>query len=300
MLRIVSPKDGALLTSPLLVVKVAREGNTSAELRVNEARHILELDRPEVTENVTLVEGENRIEVISGGESHAVTVTLPPLQAYLKIYKPGPRTRVRGERAMRMTGYFVGLSGAGVLSCNGAMQQLAIEGSEGRFSEKVILGPGENHLAVQIGSAYATRRLRGDFPPARLVATLQWDSKKAIDLYVLDSRGRVVSSKSGDPSIYISRRIGFGPISWMANPEPGVYTLYLRLANPRPPQRSEWIVTVVTDEGQPTQTRRRFYGMYDRWNWAWNVPSSLVPGLPGRGHWSRVCEIHVGDRIEVR
>jgi hypothetical protein len=300
MLKIVSPCDGAVVSSPLLVVKLAHEGLTVAELRVNGARHVLELDRPEVTENVTLLEGENRIEVSSGGESHAVTVQLPPVEAHLEIDKPGPRTRVCRERAMRMIGYYnLPSVAAGVLSCNGAMQQLAIEDGSRRFSEKVILGPGDNHLAVQLGGVYATRLLRGDFSAARVVVTLQWDSPKALDLWILDSRGRLVSSKLGDPSIYISRRIGFGPISWIANPDPGSYTVYLRLSHPNPPSRSEWIVTVLADEGQPTQSRRRFYGIYDRWSYAWNVPMAEIPGLPGRARWSRVCEIRVGDRIEV-
>src|SRR4051794_31682012 len=106
MLKILSPADGAVVGSPLVVVKVAQQGLASAELRVNGARHVLELDRPEVTENVTLLEGENRIEVVSGRESHAVTVQLPPLGAGIEIDKPGPRTRVCRERAMRMIGYY--------------------------------------------------------------------------------------------------------------------------------------------------------------------------------------------------
>ncbi|MBI5477627.1 MAG: hypothetical protein HY906_02155 [Deltaproteobacteria bacterium] len=190
-MEIASPASGARLSSPLGIVSVrwANAVTGVATLTVGRVRHILRLEAPagELRENVTLLEGSNTVAVEVDGARCEITVEVERSHG-IAITAPAP---VGPERAADFAGAYEGAScPAGVVSVNGFMQQFAVPESRGSFAEKVVLGAGFNHLAVQIGELYATLLVEATFAPAKLVVTLVWDTPATdLDLYVVEPSG---------------------------------------------------------------------------------------------------------------
>ncbi|MBT3220302.1 MAG: hypothetical protein HN348_14540 [Proteobacteria bacterium] len=308
-ITILSPTADAHPTSPLAVVKVQFSDVTTdqAELRVNDARHYVHLEDTSgfFQENITLLKGKNVISAQIGKLSHRVEITLPPSQN-ITIRTPGPRTRSIKTRAYRIKGDYSQMScPAGVISVNGRMQQLPLEGSKGRFSEKITLLPGCNHIAIQIGQYYATKKVQGVFPKAKVAITLSWDSTKTMDLGIIEPRtnGGISGITTewcryeGLPNkLFISRRVGFGPQTYTGGIRkkmvPGRYEVSVKLYSPKLVRRTEWTAIAIVDEAEPQQRKYYFYGIFDARNGRWDAPYSTPPHLPS-GLWNDICTFTV-------
>src|SRR4029453_7108287 len=118
----------------------------------------------------TLLAGKNRLRVELDGASHEVEVEVTPSTG-LEITPPSDSGTIP-TRPPDLGGRYQGAScPAGVISVNGFMQQFATPAAAGTFAEKIVLGPGANHVAVQIGELYAARLVRASFAPAKILAT---------------------------------------------------------------------------------------------------------------------------------
>src|SRR5688572_5435646 len=177
VLQIVAPADGAVLSSPLAILRVRYRGATArtATIHVGQVRHVVELidNQGELRENITLLAGDTTLRVEIGSESAQIEVTLKPSQN-VTLATPTDQQSVE-TRATGVTGNYKKVScPAGVIAVNGFMQQFAVRGVEGSFDEKIVLRPGANHVAVQIGEFYVTRLVTGAFEPSKLLVTLVW------------------------------------------------------------------------------------------------------------------------------
>lgn len=306
--EILAPLAGSLLHSPLAIaaVRFRDVAPPVAILHVGQVRHVLALPTPtgEVRENITLLLGENRIRVEAGGAVHEVRVVLAPSDK-LTIEAPAlaegqdDGAAVVETRATDVTGAYTGAScPAGVIAVNGFMQQFSVEKAEGRFAEKVVLGAGDNHLAVQIGELYATRLVRATFPPARIIATLVWDTPGTdLDLYVTEPSGHTVWYKNkhvpDGGTLDVDRREGFGPENYSLGRAgepvpPGEYGVRVHYFADRGLGRSEWTVRIITDEGTAHQKRQTFYGILDQASGANQDPGGVGPD------WDEVCTVTAG------
>jgi uncharacterized protein YfaP (DUF2135 family) len=302
--EIVSPADGARLTSPLviIVVRYSKVRGQSATIKINEVLHVVELNGTsgEIRENVTLLTGRNAIEVTMGKAMARSTVILAKSK-HISIGKPkaasgSPQVTTR---ATEFAGSYRNVScPAGVISVNGFMQQFAVAGKSGKFNEMVVLRHGANHLAVQIGEYYATRLVQGTFDPARLLVTLVWDTDHTdIDLYTTEPSGETVwfSSKTQRGNLDVDRTQGFGPENYSLTGSRvplGRYVVRVHYYAAREVGRSEWTVRVITDEGSPKQKRRTYYGILDR------SAGNSGPGGVGLD-WDDVCVVTLGKRGAV-
>ncbi len=296
-LSILSPADGAVLSSPLAIVRV-RYQNAHAQtavISVREVRHVLELPagEGELRENVTLLEGSNPIKVELDGASAQVAVTLKPSKN-VTFATPGDHESI-ATRATGLTGSYKDAScPAGVIAVNGFMQQFSVRGAEGTFDEKIVLRPGANHLAVQIGEFYATRLVNGAFDPAKLLVTLVWDTPSTdVDLYVTEPSGASVyySSKTHEGNLDVDRQQGFGPENYSLGKaggkvSAGRYQVRVHYYADRGLGRTEWTVRVISDESTAEQQRHNFYGILDF------SRSDGTPGGSGRD-WDDVCIVQV-------
>ena len=297
---IVSPAHGARLSSPLAIARIRCEGlpeRGSVRLDVGEVSHVLELPDGytggvvELRENITLLEGENTLVASSGAVRAESTVTVPPSSG-ITLTSPSD-SAPHAARAAELKGSFQGMScPAGVVSINGFLQQFSVSGAEGSFDERIVLKPGANHLAVQVGERYVTRKITGSFPAAKLLVTLVWDTNATdIDLYVGEPDGSFVwySNKAANGTLDVDRMQGFGPENYSIIPErakQGRYEVRTHYFADRGVGRSEWTIRVITDEGLPSQKRRTFYGILDR--------SLGHQGPSGRGEdWDDVCTVDI-------
>lgn len=300
-IEIASPRDGARVSSPLAVVKIRYSGlrTRSLALHVGESLFVLELEGSsgEVHANVTLVEGDNRIHVAAGQAEATSQVHLPPSRG-ITITAPGAPEIT--TRATAFEGSYEGAScPAGVISVNGFLQQFAVPAPAGRFAEAVVLRPGANHLAVQVGELYTTRIVRGAFEPARILATLVWDTNTTdLDLYVKEPSEASVwyGNKAANGTLDVDRTGGYGPENYSivaSSTKAGDYGIRVHYYGDRGLGRSEWTVRVITDEGQPKQRTRTFYGILDR--------SLGHQGPGGQGaDWNDVCSVHAGPGGALR
>jgi uncharacterized protein YfaP (DUF2135 family) len=266
---------------------------------VNNVRHIVRLPGPagEIRENITLVEGPNRIAVQIGEAAHAVRLDLPRSEA-IQIESPDVGARV-GSRACEFTGAFEGTScPAGVVCVNGFMHQFMVTGTRGRFGETVVLRPGANHLAVQIGEYYATRIITGTFGPSKMLVTLVWDNDRAdLDLYVINPAGAAVWYNNqrlpSGAALDVDHRGGFGPENFSfgragAEVPPGRYRVRVHLFSDHGDvSRTEWAARVITDENTSEQQLKTYWGILDVSNSANDRPFAAGPD------WNDVCEITV-------
>jgi hypothetical protein len=271
--ELVSPR-AARVGSPLALV-VARYAHAAAGVafvRVNTVTHVVELEgrSGELRENVTLLEGPNRLEVEVDGVVAALDVELPRSErvALLPAVAGVPSV---ATRALEVTGTFEKVScPAGVIAVNGFMQQFALQGVSGGFAEKVVLRPGDNHLAVQIGEVYATRLVKGTFAASKLLATLVWNTNLTdVDLHASEAGGGHVyyANKQVDGTLDVDRTQGYGPENYSLpgpRPKPGPYALSVHYFADRGIGRTEWTCRVLTDEGTPAQRTRTFYGILNR------------------------------------
>lgn len=301
--EITSPVSGAKISSPLVIVCARYSGATErcATVMVGGVKHVVELagTSGELRENVALLEGENHVEVKIGSASHAIDLTLPKSgNITLDPTEPIHST----PRVLDFNGAFEGVScPAGVISANGFMQQFAVKGSSGRFAEKVVLKPGDNHVAVQIGEHYATRLVRSSFHPAKLLVTLVWDTNGTdVDLYVVEPSGSAVwyRNKSAAGNLDVDRTQGYGPENYSMGQAdkpiaPGDYKVRVHYFSDRNVGRSEWTARVVIDEGSEAQQARTFYGILDVAN-----GGNAEPSATG-ADWNDVCRIHVDARGRV-
>ncbi len=300
--EIVAPADGAVLSSPLAILRVRfhRTDARVATLMVGEVKHVVELPPlgpdgvGEIRENITLLVGENHLSVSIDDQEAAITVELKPSKN-VTFATPGEAVSI-AERATGITGSYKNVScPAGVIAVNGFMQQFSVRGGEGSFDEKVVLRPGANHLAVQIGELYATRLVTGSFQPAKILVTLVWDTPSTdVDLYVKEPAGQSVyySSKSHAGNLDVDRTQGFGPENYSlgqaGHPGPaGNYQVRVHYYADRGLGRTEWIVRVLTDESTEAQQRHNFYGILDYSN-----SSGATPGSSG-ADWNEVCIVTV-------
>ena len=297
-LTIAAPADGAVLSSPLAILKVRYDGAGTARIatiRVGAVTHVVELRGPagELRENITLLEGQNELSVEIGGARAAIGVELKPSRNVL-ISAPAAAATI-ATRATGVTGTYKDVScPAGVIAVNGFMQQFAVRGSSGTFDEKIVLRPGANHLAVQIGECYATRLVQSGFEPSKLLVTLVWDTPTTdVDLYVREPSGQSVfySQKAHEGTLDVDRTQGFGPENYSlgragGRVTPGAYQVRVHYYADRGLGRSEWTIRVLADEGSPAQQRQSFYGILDYSN------SNGAPGGTGRD-WDDVCTVQV-------
>lgn len=300
--EILSPRDGAALSSPLAVVKIRYTGVRAHALvlHVGDTLYVVELDGSagEARVNVTLVEGDNRIHAAIGQAEATSTVTLPPSRG---IAITSPSDSDIPTRATAFQGTYDGAScPAGVISVNGFLQQFAVPAATGRFAEAVVLRPGANHLAVQVGGLYATRVVRGTFAPAKILATLVWDTNTTdLDLYVKEPSEASVwyGNKAEKGTLDVDRTSGFGPENYSIvadQAKKGDYGIRVHYYGDRGLGRSEWTVRVITDEGEPKQKTRTFYGILDR--------SLGHQGPGGQGaDWNDVCTVRerAGGAVEI-
>lgn len=302
-LSIVSPVDGAVLSSPLAIVRVRYQNAhaRTAVISVREVRHVVELPagEGELRENVTLLEGDNPIKVELDGASAKVAVTLKPSKN-VSFATPSDHESI-ATRATGLTGTYKEVScPAGVISVNGFMQQFSVRGTEGSFDEKIVLRPGANHLAVQIGEFYATRLVNGAFDPAKLLVTLVWDTPSTdVDLYVTEPSGQSVyySSKTHEGNLDVDRTQGFGPENYSLGKaggkvSAGRYRVRVHYYADRGLGRTEWTVRVLSDESTEEQRRHDFYGILDF------SRSDGSPGGTGRD-WNDVCVVNVSSNGAV-
>ena len=301
-IEIVSPRDGASVSSPLAVAKIRYSGvhAHALVLHVGDTLYVVQLEGSsgEVQVNVTLVEGDNRLHAAIGQAEAASTVTLPPSRG---IAITSPVAADISTRATAFEGTYEGAScPAGVISVNGFLQQFAVPGPAGRFTEAVVLRPGANHLAVQVGGLYATRIVRGTFAPAKILATLVWDTNATdLDLYVKEPSEASVwyGHKAEKGTLDVDRTSGFGPENYSivaAQAKKGDYGIRVHYYGDRGVGRSEWTVRVITDEGEPKQRTRTFYGILDR--------SLGHQGPGGQGaDWNDVCTVRerAGGAVEI-
>ena len=303
VVEITSPKPGAKVTSPLAIVCVRYENvvEPAVTIQVNGVVHVVEVPQAGGTlrENVTLIEGKNRIEVVAGQARQSLELDLPR-SGNIKL------PSVKGEfslRAMEVTGTFEGVScPAGVIAVNGFMQQFAVTGNKGTFAEKVVLRNGDNHLAVQIGEHYTTKLIRGTFGAAKLLVTLVWDTNLTdVDLYVTEAQAATVyySNKSGEGNLDVDRTSGYGPENYSVGAAggkitPGRYVVRVHYYGDRGLGRTEWTTRVISDEGTPAQQRRTYYGILDR-----SDSSNASPGDRG-DDWNDVAVVVVGKDGTVR
>lgn len=285
--EIAAPLAGKTLCSPLAIVSARYENATAraAVLTVGGVRHIVELNGTsgQLRENVTLLEGANRIEIAIGGATHAVEVTVAPSQGISFLGKDIQVAAKCATRALELNGEYDGAScPAGVISVNGFMQQFAVPGAKGVFAEKVVLRPGLNHLAVQVGELYATRRVEATVTPAKMLVTLVWDTNGTdIDLHVHEPGGAHVYYGNKDPpgagTLDVDRVQGYGPENYSTGcaretVKEGEYRVQLHYFSARAVGRSEWTVRVITDESTEQQQLRTYYGILD-----------------ATGNWNNVC-----------
>jgi uncharacterized protein YfaP (DUF2135 family) len=296
--QITSPADGATLSSPLAIVCVKYSGTTarSAVIKVGTVKHIIELPKGkgEIRENVTLLEGDNVVEASIGRTKHQIAVTVPP-SANMVIASPGVG-HSRKERATQLSGSYENVScPAGVIAVNGFMQQFAVPQASGQFHEMVVLRPGANHMAVQIGEFYVTRLVKATFKPARILATLVWDTDRTdVDLYVTEPNGQSVyySQKKHAGTLDVDRTSGFGPENYSISArsaKPGTYRIRVHYYSGRGVGRSEWTVRVIADEAKVAQQRETFYGILDKSN-----GSNSSPGGKGKD-WNEVGRVVIGE-----
>jgi uncharacterized protein YfaP (DUF2135 family) len=227
-------------------------------------------------------------------------VTLKP-SSQVTIKEPSDGAAI-ATRATGFTGSYAGVScPAGVIAVNGFMQQFSVRGTDGSFDEKVVLRPGANHLAVQIGELYATRLVTGAFDAAKLLVTLVWDTPSTdVDLYVTEPSGEHVyySSKAHAGNLDVDRTQGFGPENYSIGKAgeaiaDGRYRVRVHYYADRGLGRTEWTVRVITDESTARQRRQSFYGILD---WSRSEGS---PGGSGND-WNDVCDVTVsGGRITI-
>jgi hypothetical protein len=297
--EITSPTAGARLSSPLAIVSFRTTGasGAAAVLTVGEVRHVLAVPAGDgvVRENVTLLEGDNRLRVEVDGAAHELVASVEPS---VGLTLTGPDASV-ATRAADLSGRYQGVScPAGVIAVNGFMQQVAVPAAEGTFAEKIVLGPGANHVAVQIGERYTTRLVRGTFAPSKLLVTLLWDTNLTdLDLYVREPGGRTVwyQNKTAAGNLDVDRTQGFGPENYSlgaAAAAAGEYVVRVHYYADRGVGRSEWTCRVIADEGTAAQQRRTFLGILDR--------SLGHAGPSGAGaDWDDVCTIQVSAEGRV-
>jgi uncharacterized protein YfaP (DUF2135 family) len=299
-LQIVAPANGAVLSSPLAILRIRYRRATAriATIHVGQVRHVVELKESEgeLRENITLLVGETTLRVDIGGETTHINVTLKPSQN-VTIAAPTAQQSIT-TRATDVSGTYKNVScPAGVIAVNGFMQQFAVRGTEGSFGEKIVLRPGANHVAVQIGELYATQLVTGAFEPSKLLVTLVWDTPSTdVDLYVREPSGQTVyySSKTHAGNLDVDRTQGFGPENYSLgvagqNVAPGDYVVRVHYYADRGLGRTEWTVRVLSDEDSGAQQRRNFYGILDYSN-----SSGSSPGSTGRD-WDDVCTIRVAQ-----
>jgi uncharacterized protein YfaP (DUF2135 family) len=302
-IEITSPKPAAQVTSPLAIVCVRFENivEPTVTIRVNGVVHVVEIPQASgsLRENVTLIEGKNRIEVVAGQARQALELDLPQ-SGNIKL----PNVKAEfGLRAMEVAGTFEGVScPAGVIAVNGFMQQFAVTGKDGTFAEKVVLRNGDNHLAVQIGEHYTTRLIRGTFAASKLLVTLVWDTNTTdVDLYVSEAGGHTVyySSKSGEGNLDVDRTSGYGPENYSVGAAgraitAGRYVVRVHYYGDRGLGRTEWTTRIISDEGTPAQQRRTYYGILDR-----SDSGNASPGDRG-SDWNDVAVAVVDAKGNVR
>jgi uncharacterized protein YfaP (DUF2135 family) len=306
-LQIVAPADGAVLSSPLAILRVRYSGATArtATIHVGKVRHVVELKESsgELRENITLLVGETTLRVDLGSHTTHINVTLKPSKN-VTLTAPTEKQEVT-TRATGVTGTYKDVScPAGVIAVNGFMQQFAVRGTEGSFDEKIVLRPGANHVAVQIGEYYVTRLVSGAFQPSKLLVTLVWDTPSTdVDLYVTEPSGQTVyySSKTHAGNLDVDRTQGFGPENYSLgvagqNVTPGNYVVRVHYFSDRGLGRTEWTVRVLSDEDSGAQQRRNFYGILDYSNASGSSPAST-----GRD-WDDVCTVAVAQNgaVEIR
>lgn len=296
--EITAPARDARLSSPLAIACIRYEGVTSRTLtlRVGEVRHVLELDGPtgEVRENITLLVGKNTLVAEVDGARHEHVVHLKRSKN-LKIAKPSGRG-AHNTRAEEFSGTFTDTScPAGVIAVNGFMQQFAVLEASGDFGEMVVLRPGVNHLAVQIGEFYATRKITTTFPASKLLTTLLWDTNRTdVDLYVTEPSGKTVffRQKEHAGTLDVDRTQGFGPENYSIGGDdaaPGTYTVRVHYYASRGVGRTEWAVRILGDEGTGAQRRRTFYGILE------HADSGTAGGGGSGPAWNDVCVVTVGS-----
>ena len=295
--EILSPRDGSSVASPLAVVKIRTTGvrGKSLVLHVGETLYVVELAEgtDDVRVNVTLVEGKNRIHAVVGGAEATSTVNLPPSRG---ISITSPALADIPTRATAFEGRYENAScPAGVISVNGFLQQFAVPSGDGKFAEAVVLRPGANHLAVQVGEFYATRTVHGAFTPAKILVTLVWDTNSTdLDLYVKEPSEDSVwyGHKAATGTLDVDRTGGFGPENYSiveSKANKGDYGIRVHYYGDRGVGRSEWTIRVITDEGEPKQRTRTFYGILDR--------SLGHQGPNGQGaDWNDVCTVRISAR----
>jgi uncharacterized protein YfaP (DUF2135 family) len=306
-LEIVAPADGARLSSPLAILRVRYRGAQArtATIFVGDVQHVVELPggEGELRENITLLEGESTLRVEIGAAKAKVKVQLAPSKNIL-FATPTDKQSVE-SRATGVTGTYKNVScPAGVIAVNGFMQQFSVRGTEGSFDEKIVLRPGANHVAVQIGELYATRLVTGAFGASKLLVTLVWDTPSTdVDLYVTEPDGKTVffSAKTFAGNLDVDRTQGFGPENYSLGKAggkvaPGDYRVRVHYYADRGLGRTEWTVRVLTDESSDAQQRRNFYGILDYSNSSGSNPSS------SGNDWNEVCIVHVAKdgAIEIR
>jgi uncharacterized protein YfaP (DUF2135 family) len=289
----------------MLRARYENAGGRVATVWVGRVQQVVELDAAsgEIRENITLLEGENQIAIEVGGARQSVQVTLPSSQG-ITIETPARDARI-GTRATELTGSYQGAGcPAGVIAVNGFMQQFAVAtGGSGRFAEKVVLRPGANHLAVQIGERYKTRLVSGTFAPAKLLVTLVWDTNNTdLDLYVAEPSGETVwygnKNLPSGGNLDVDRMEGFGPENYSLGQAEGkvaagTYRVSVHYYASRGVGRSEWTVRVISDESSPAQQRQEFYGILDG-----SDSGNARPGSWG-DDWNAVCEMDVARNGRV-
>jgi uncharacterized protein YfaP (DUF2135 family) len=310
-LQIVAPAEGAVLSSPLAVLRVRYRNARArtATLHVGQVRHVVELPGPsevrdgELRENITLLEGDSTLRVDIGDHTTHVNVRVKPSKN-ITFATPANQEQIT-TRATGVTGSYNDVScPAGVIAVNGFMQQFSVRGAAGTFDEKIVLRPGANHVAVQIGELYATRLVTGAFDPAKLLVTLVWDTPSTdVDLYVTEPSGRTVyySSKTHAGNLDVDRTQGFGPENYSlgragGTVAPGDYRVRVHYYADRGLGRTEWTVRVLTDESSSGQQRRNFYGILD-----YSSSAGASPGSTGND-WNEVCTLRVDadGAVEIR
>jgi uncharacterized protein YfaP (DUF2135 family) len=304
-LTILAPTDGAVLSSPLAIVRLHYDNakERTATIRVGEVVHIVELagESGEIRENVTLLEGHNEIKATIGHVHKHIGVEVERSKS-IGMTVPAADEPI-SERATTLHGSYKDTScPAGVIAVNGFMQQFAVRGSEGIFDEKIVLRAGANHVAVQIGELYTTRLVTGAFDPAKLLVTLVWDTPSTdVDLYVYEPEGGVVyySSKQHAGNLDVDRTQGFGPENYSIGKAgkkvaAGDYRVRVHYYADRGLGRTEWTIRVISDESTTQQQQSHFYGILD-----FSASSNASPGGEGRD-WNEVCTIHVAADGDVR
>jgi hypothetical protein len=272
--EIVSPRPGTI-NSPLAVV-VARYQSASADratLSVGKARQAVALAGPsgEIRENVTLLTGKNHIGIELDGARHAVEVDLSPsarvtigeIPAVVNDHNAaaGVWGRIWGRRFRRLTGSYAEVScPAGVISVNGILQQFSVQAASGTFAEPILIRPGLNHVAVQVGECYATTSAYVRLMSARIVVTHSWEGSYAqLGVEEPGNPGWRASSRRYDRMSELDvetyrrmNRDGGVPV--------GAYVVSLQRQSS---VRTEWTVRVVTDENTRRERRKTYYGILD-------------------------------------